>query len=89
MTRMPPDAGDRSLHLQVLRGDEVVRRRAIAPRETGAPATPAGGQGTLRADVPVAGLADGEYMLCIEEEREARPVQIARMPFRIVPRSSR
>lgn len=78
-----------TLHLQVVRGDEVVRRRAIAPQAGDASAPTDVGQGTLRADVPVAGLADGEYTLCIEEEREARPVQLARMPFRIVPRSRR
>ena len=87
MTGARPDGG--GLHLQVLRGDEVVRRRAIAPRDTGAPGSPAGGESTLRADVPVAGLADGDYMLCIEAERETRPVQVARLPFRIVPRARR
>jgi VWFA-related protein len=87
MTGSRPDAREGgTLHLQVVRGDEVVRRRTIAPHEGGAAAPTDAGQGTLRADVPVAGLADGEYMLCIEEEREARPVQLARMPFRIVPR---
>ena len=83
------DSGERALHLQVRRGDEVVRRRAIAPLETGAPVESAHGRGTLRADVPVAGLADGDYTLCIEEQRQAQPVEIARLPFRIVPRSRR
>jgi VWFA-related protein len=89
MTGTRPGGGAGALHLQVVRGDEVVRRRAIALREGDPQAVPEGGKGTLRADVPVAGLADGEYMLCIEAERQARPVQIARMPFRIVPRQSR
>ncbi len=85
MTGARPGGGEGALHLQVVRGDEVVRRRVIATREGEAQAQPRRDQGTLRADVPVAGLADGEYMLCIEAEREARPVQIARVPFRIVP----
>jgi VWFA-related protein len=82
----PTESGGRVLHLQVRRGEEVVRRRAIGSVEGGAPSLPAGGQGTLRADVPVAGLADGDYTLCIEEERQARPVEIGRLSFRIVPR---
>jgi hypothetical protein len=64
---------------------------AGAPDMGGAGPTGAGPgmAATLHADVPVEGLADGEYLLCIEAARAGQPTQIGRLPFRIVPRRDR
>jgi VWFA-related protein len=79
-TPAPAAAGDPpGLRLVVLRGDDVVRTRNVDETAKGERADP----GTHGADLPIDGLADGEYVLRIDEMRPEGPVEIGRARFRI------
>ncbi|HKQ96334.1 MAG TPA: VWA domain-containing protein, partial [Candidatus Polarisedimenticolia bacterium] len=68
------------MRLVVRRGEEVVRTFAFAPLS----ATGTGG-GTLHADLPTGGLADGDYVASVETTQAGATTEIGRMPFRIGP----
>jgi hypothetical protein len=74
----------RDLLLEVLKGDAVVRssRVPITAGPMGPPANPAG---SLTAEVPLAGLADGDYLLRLAAYGDPGTVEIGRLPFRIIP----
>jgi hypothetical protein len=56
-----------------------------AAGESGPPVNPAA---PLSAEVPLAGLADGDYLLRLQGNGTSGAVELGRMPFRIVPRAA-
>jgi VWFA-related protein len=80
-TPPPPPAGAPELRLVVLRGDEVVRTHTVEDEHPEGRADP-----TMHdADLPIAGLADGEYVLRIDEMRPGGAAEIGRARFSIGP----
>jgi len=80
--RTPSPAAEgaaRELRLVVLRGDDVVRTRNVDETAKADRAD----AGTHGADLPIDGLADGEYVVRIDEMRPEGPVEIGRARFRI------
>jgi hypothetical protein len=70
--------------LEVRRGDAVVT--SIPVPDGTASASVRGDGGTHGLDVPTQGLETGEYVLFVEEDRPAGPVELGRLPFRIAAR---
>lgn len=66
------------MRLVVRRGEEVVRTFSFAP-----PSASGGGGGTLHADLPTGGLADGDYIASVETTQAGATTEIGRMNFRI------
>jgi VWFA-related protein len=89
--RMPGGGGTavvpRELRLDVLQGEAVVRSRGMpaAGDMAGPPVNPAA---PLSAELPLAGLADGDYLLRLQEDGQPDAVELGRVPFRIVPRAA-
>jgi len=74
-----PPGGAPELRLVVLRGDDVVRTRALHDDAQADRADP-----TLHdADLPIDGLADGEYVVRVDEMRPGGAAEIGRARFRI------
>jgi VWFA-related protein len=79
-TPSPASAGAApELRLVVLRGEDVVRTRNVDDTSKAAGAS----AGTHGTEVPIDGLADGEYVVRIDEMRPEGPVEIGRARFRI------
>lgn len=75
----------RDLLLEVLKGEAVVRSHSV-PITAGPMGHPANPAGSLSAEVPLAGLADGDYLLRLAASGDPGTVEIGRLPFRIVSR---
>jgi hypothetical protein len=87
MSASGPAVAPRDLLLEVLQGEAVVRSRSV-PITAGPMGHPANPAGSLSAEVPLAGLADGDYLLRLAASSAPGSVEIGRLPFRIVPRNA-
>ena len=79
----PPPGGAPEMRLAVLRGEDVVRLYPVDDELQASRSDP-----TMHdADLPIDGLADGEYVLRIDEMRPGGAQEIGRARFRIGPPS--
>jgi len=79
----PPPEGAREMRLAVLRGEDVVRTYPVDGARSAGHADP----DMHGVDLPIDGLADGDYVLRIDEMRVGGPAEIGRARFRIAPPS--
>jgi len=76
-----PPEGAPEMRLAVLRGEEVVRMYPVDDAHSASRVDP-----TMHdADLPIDGLADGDYVLRIDEMRPGGAAEIGRAQFRIGP----